>query len=76
MELYPNIKKMYYGLYEMLYMYGVRRQVSFIYDSQQERYENLQKEFPKMFEDIPLQYIASYLGLKPETLSRIRKKVK
>jgi hypothetical protein len=55
-------------------MYGVKRQVSFIYDSPKERYDKLCKEFPKIIDDIPLQYIASYLGIKPETLSRIRRK--
>lgn len=75
MEYFPNIKRLYFKLYEMLYMYGVKRQVSFIYDTPTERYENLKKEFPRILEDIPLHYIASYLGIKPETLSRIRKKV-
>lgn len=72
---FPKIKQLYFKLYEMLYMYGVKRQVSFIYDSQKERYEKLCLEFPKIIEDIPLQYIASYIGVKPETLSRIRNKL-
>jgi len=71
---YPNIKRLFFRLYEMLYMYGVKRQVSFIYDSPKERYDKICKEFPKIIDDIPLQYIASYLGIKPETLSRIRRK--
>lgn len=73
---FPSIKRLFFRLYEMLYMYGVKRQVSFIYDSPQERYDKLYSEFPKLLDDIPLQYIASYLGIKPETLSRIRRKEK
>lgn len=73
-ETSPNIRRLFLKLYEHIYMNGVKRQVSFIMDSQTKRYNNLVKEFPKMIEEIPLQYIASYLGVRPETLSRIRKK--
>jgi len=37
-----------------------------------ERYLQFMNEFPKLINQIPLQYIASYLGIRPETLSRIR----
>ncbi|MGV3459950.1 MAG: Crp/Fnr family transcriptional regulator [Flavobacterium sp.] len=75
-EKFPNHKKIFFKLYEHIYLKGSARQVSFIYDSQQERYEKLVAEFPDMLEQIPLQHIASFLGIKPETLSRIRKKVR
>ena len=39
-----------------------------------ERYEELLKEMPGLIERVPLQYIASYLGMSPETFSRIRSK--
>jgi CRP-like cAMP-binding protein len=38
-----------------------------------ERYLNLLKQRPKVIERIPQHYIASYLGIKPQSLSRIRK---
>ncbi len=41
----------------------------------EERYVNLIKERPKVFERIPQHYIASYLGIKPPSLSRIRKRI-
>ncbi|MCU0352397.1 MAG: Crp/Fnr family transcriptional regulator [Cytophagales bacterium] len=41
----------------------------------EERYLNLIAERPKVIERIPLKYIASYLGVKPESLSRIRKRL-
>jgi CRP-like cAMP-binding protein len=39
------------------------------------RYLNLLKEKPGLFQRVPQHYIASYLGLSAETLSRIRKKI-
>lgn len=41
----------------------------------EERYVNLIKERPKVVERIPQHYIASYLGIKPPSLSRIRKNI-
>ncbi|MDI9309309.1 MAG: Crp/Fnr family transcriptional regulator [Limnohabitans sp.] len=43
--------------------------------SGEERYLKLMKESPDLIKNVPLQYIASFLGMKPESLSRIRKKV-
>ena len=40
-----------------------------------EKYLTLLKENPGIVNMIPLQYIASYIGVTPETLSRIRKKI-
>lgn len=39
------------------------------------RYLNLLKARPKLFQRVPQHFIASYLGISPETLSRIRKKI-
>jgi CRP/FNR family transcriptional regulator, anaerobic regulatory protein len=41
----------------------------------EERYLNLLKKRPELIEKIPQHYIASYLGIKPESLSRIRKRI-
>ena len=38
------------------------------------RYEHLLKRSPGIIDRVHLQYIASYLGMKPETFSRIRNK--
>ncbi|MEL6592812.1 MAG: Crp/Fnr family transcriptional regulator [Bacteroidota bacterium] len=40
-----------------------------------ERYQALIKERPKVIQRVPLQYIASYLGIQPESLSRIRRRL-
>ncbi len=41
----------------------------------QQRYLSLIKQRPNVVEKIPQHYIASYLGIKPESLSRIRKRI-
>jgi hypothetical protein len=53
-----------------------RREASLLKDPPEVRYRNLVEEHPKVFKKVPLQYIASYLGITPETLSRYRNKVK
>lgn len=40
-----------------------------------ERYLNLVKNRPDLTQRVPQYQLASYLGIKPETLSRIRKKI-
>lgn len=37
-----------------------------------DRYLKFLDEFPNLINQIPVQYVASYLGIRPETLSRIR----
>jgi CRP-like cAMP-binding protein len=43
--------------------------------SPEDRYLLLFKEQPGLFQRIPLHYIASYLGIEPESLSRIRRRL-
>lgn len=43
--------------------------------SSEERYKMFFQYNPEIFNHVPLQYIASMLGMTPETLSRIRKKL-
>jgi len=41
----------------------------------EQRYRKLLKEHPSILQNVPLMQVASYLGMKPESLSRIRKKL-
>lgn len=43
--------------------------------SPEDRYLNLLKSRPYLFQRVPQHQIASYLGIKPESLSRIRKRI-
>ena len=44
-----------------------------LHTTAQQRFEALLEENPSLFNHVPLQYIASMLGITPETLSRLRK---
>ncbi|MGL4293843.1 MAG: Crp/Fnr family transcriptional regulator [Bacteroidales bacterium] len=41
-----------------------------------ERYENLISVYPQIIKEVPLQYIASYLRITPQSLSRIRAEIR
>lgn len=41
--------------------------------SAEQRYLKFMKLHPEILQNVPLQYIASFLGIKPESLSRIRR---
>jgi CRP-like cAMP-binding protein len=41
--------------------------------SAKKRYVNFMKTCPNIIQNVPLKYIASYLGIRPESLSRIRR---
>ena len=60
---------------EYLLSKKVKREINLLTKSPQERYEELLREQPKYILQIPLKFIASYLGVVPETLSRIRKRI-
>jgi len=47
---------------------------SFLSMSAEERYNFFFENNRELFNQVPLQYIASMLGMTPETFSRIRKK--
>lgn len=41
----------------------------------EKRYLKLLEKQPEVIQNVPIQYVASYIGIKPESLSRIRKKI-
>ncbi len=48
---------------------------SYILSSPEERYLNLLQTRPDLLDRVPQYQLASYLGIKPESLSRIRKRI-
>ena len=43
--------------------------------SAEQRYLNLMNNYPEILHNVPLQYIASFLGMNSKSLSRIRKQI-
>ena len=60
---------------EFLLSKKVKREIHLLTKTPLERYEDLLREQPKYIQHIPLKYLASYIGVVPETLSRIRKRI-
>ena len=49
---------------------------AFIHSSPEERYESILKKRPQLVDRVPQHQLASYLGITPESLSRIKKRMK
>ena len=60
---------------EDLFLKKSQRELSLLNESAEERYRNLFTEQPQLIKEIPLKYIASYIGITPQALSRIRKRI-
>ncbi|MBC7652127.1 MAG: Crp/Fnr family transcriptional regulator [Deinococcales bacterium] len=63
----------YIHLLETLITQQIDREIDLLVTSPTERLERVLHRSPHLFQEIPLKYIASYLRMQPETLSRIRK---
>jgi len=71
---HPDIERFGRLTNEHYYVMLEERFVSNHFKEARERYENLASLAPHIIQRVPLGYIASYLGITQETLSRIRNK--
>jgi CRP/FNR family transcriptional regulator, anaerobic regulatory protein len=62
-------------LAEQSFIFVSQRFASILLESPEERYQILVRERPKVVQRVPQYMIASYLGITPEALSRIRKRL-
>lgn len=60
---------------ENIYLSKSHKEFSYLSESAEERYLKLMKEQPDLFQLIPLKHIATYLGITPQGLSRIRRRI-
>lgn len=58
---------------EDLILQQIEREKDLLIYSPKERFERILKRSPKLFQEIPNKYIANYLRMSPETLSRLKK---
>jgi len=78
MEAYGKSRKleqMRIFVTEELFKKTSERNMDFLSLSATERYLKLLNEHPQYVQNIPLKYLASYLNITPESLSRIRKHI-
>lgn len=72
---YHDIERLVRIAYEKYYIRLEERYVNAQFKTAKERYEELIQQTPHILERVPLGFIASYLGISQETLSRIRSRL-
>jgi CRP-like cAMP-binding protein len=71
----PIMERFFRKLFERGLIAATQRINSTVSESAEVRYRKLMQNSPQILQRIPLVYIASYLGITPESLSRIRKNI-
>lgn len=71
-EKNKELQTLYNSLIESVVVQQLEREIDLLTSSPLERYRRVLKRSPTLFQEIPALYIASYLRMTPETLSRIR----
>lgn len=71
-ETLPGVARLYAFWLEQSVTGIIEREIEISTCSPEQRYERLLARSPHVFQWIPLKYIASYLRIRPETLSRVR----
>jgi CRP-like cAMP-binding protein len=69
----PSRQKQYNQFLQHMIIQQIEREIDILTFSPIERLKRVQERSPQLFQEIPSKYIASYLRMTPETLSRIRK---
>jgi CRP-like cAMP-binding protein len=72
MEERPNIKRFWYEQLEKALVGKIEREVDLLLPEPEQRLQRVMQRSPHLFQHIPKKYIASYLRMSPETLSRIK----
>ncbi|MBL6447776.1 Crp/Fnr family transcriptional regulator [Fulvivirga sp. 29W222] len=65
--------QLWHDILEQMVYQQMERERDLLTSSPLERYERVLKRSPQLFQEVPHKYIASYLRMTPETLSRIKK---
>jgi len=74
-EKYPKLKEISHTMVEQNSGKTQEEFAAFITSSPEKRYLNLLETRPSLLNRVPQHQIASYLGITPESLSRIRKRI-
>jgi len=71
----PDIESASRILAEQFFVQKEQREIDIVLLDADKRYQIFQKNFPQLEQQIPQYHIASYLGITPTQLSRIRRKI-
>lgn len=71
----PDIERAARVLAEQFFVQKEQREIEIVLLDADKRYQIFQKNLPRLEQQIPQYHIASYLGITPTQLSRIRKKL-
>lgn len=74
-ERFPRFEKLGRAMAENAYLSAAERLKQYQTDSLKVRYSKLISKNPSFVQAVPQHYIASYLGVKPQSLSRIRAEI-
>ena len=74
-DAYPRFERFFRLVAQKAFAYSQRRALSNIGKTAEERYLEYAEMYPQIIQRIPQYIIASYLGMSPEFLSKIRKKL-
>ena len=69
----PSLERYFRILFQKAYINALNRLSATMWETAIDRYNEMLKEHPEIFQRVSLVHIASYLGITPESLSRIRK---
>lgn len=82
---YDDLQRLYAGIKqgerfgrlicEQLYVHAIKKVASLYNDSPEQRYQQFVQDFPDLQQRIPQYYVSSFVGVKPPSLSRIRKRM-
>lgn len=75
LKKFPKYEALMRELITGAYLALQRRLISISRDTLEERYETFITLYPHIAQRVPQHMIASYLGLTPETLSRVRRRI-
>lgn len=73
-ERYPVFERFFRIMFQNSLVTHQHRIVQAFSFTAEQRYEHFQQKYPQLEQFVPLKYIASYLGITPEFLSKIRRK--
>lgn len=75
LEKYPNFERFFRIIFQNSLVTHQERIIQGYASSAEERYQNFLEKYPTLEQFVPLKYIASYLGITPEFLSKVRRKL-